>query len=249
MKLRSGESAPAGTTVASRAQLLRLFLREKSDPNPFYRQLAERTIGELRRELQGRRILDLGCGHGHDTLALRAAGADAVALDLKTTNLDPALDEVVRGDARLLPFADASFDGVFCSNLLEHTPAVAPVLAEIERVLKPQGWAWISWTNWYSPWGGHEIVPLHFLGPRRGYDAWVRLFGVPRVNVPYDELWPTHIGPVLKLLDRQTGLRLVDAKPRYWPSQRWLLKIPVLREVATWNCVLEVQRVEAPPTA
>jgi glycosyltransferase involved in cell wall biosynthesis/SAM-dependent methyltransferase len=240
------------TKPASRRELFKLFLNEKTDPDPFYSQLAERSIAEFTHDVRDRLVLDLGCGHGYDTGALRRAGAEVVPLDLdpaKLTATGTLLDGALQGDAHCLPFADATFDGIYCSNLLEHTPAVAPVLSEIERVLKPGGWAWMSWTNWYSPWGGHEIVPLHFLGPHRGYDAWVKLFGIPRVNIPYHELWPTYIGQVLDLVDRQAGLSLVDAKPRYWPSQRWILKVPGLREVATWNCVLELTRVEPPPSA
>jgi len=249
----SGPAAAAGVEpMASKADLLKLFLKEKTDPDPFYSALARRSIAEFPHDVRGKLILDLGCGHGYDTRALREAGAVVVPVDLdvaKLTVTGDLLDGALQGDAHRLPFPDGTFDGIYCSNLLEHTPAVEPVFREIERVLKLGGWAWVSWTNWYSPWGGHEIVPLHFLGPKRGYRAWVRLFGIPRVNIPYDELWPTYIGRVLGLIDRRPGLRLVDAKPRYWPSQRWILRVPGLREVATWNCVLEFERVQRPTTA
>jgi SAM-dependent methyltransferase len=250
-----GDRAPArlrvapghpGSPLPSSAQLLKLFLNEKTDPDPFYEALARRSIATFRHPFAGRRVLDLGCGHGYDTVAMRAAGAEVVPLDMdpaKLTATGEPIEGGVRGDATRLPFPDASFDGVYCSNLLEHTPETPPVFDEIERVLRPGGWAWVSWTNWYSPWGGHEIVPLHFLGPDRGLALWRRLFGEPRVNVPYVELWPTYIGKVLADVRRRPGLRLVDATPRYWSGQRWILKVPGLREVATWNCVLELEKV------
>ncbi len=143
------------------------------------------------------------------------------------------------------PFRDATFDIVFCSNLLEHTPSSEPVFDEIARVLVPGGRAWVSWTNWYSPWGGHEIVPLHYLGPRAGLRAWRFLFGEPRKNVPFDALWPTYVGEVLRIARRHPQLELLDAVPRYYPSQRWILRVPGLREVATWNCALSLARVTA----
>ena len=59
----------------------------------------------------------------------------------------------------------AAADGVVCSNLLEHTRDAEAVIREIERVLRPGGWAYLSWTNWYSPHGGHEMSPYHLLGP------------------------------------------------------------------------------------
>ena len=103
-------------------------------------------------------------------------------------------------DAGALPLADASVDGVFCSNLLEHTPDAAPVIAEIERVLKPGGWAYVSWTNWYSPWGGHDMTPYQYLGPTRGPRLYERRHGKPRKNAYGDGLWACHIGPTLRLV-------------------------------------------------
>lgn len=247
----AGRTAPATRTddQPSSWELFRLFTKEKTDPDPFYSALARRTIATLDHPVDGRRILDLGCGHGYDTVAMREAGAEVVALDMDPAKLwatGEPLPGSVRGDATRLPFPDASFDGIYCSNLLEHTPSTPPVFDEIERVLRPGGWAWVSWTNWYSPWGGHEIVPLHMLGPRRGLVLWRRLFGEPRVNVPYIELWPTYIGRVLADVRRRPGLHLTSATPRYWPGQRWILGIPGLREVATWNCVLDLERTDAP---
>ena len=120
-------------------------------------------------------------------------------------------------------------------------------MAEIERIVRPAGWAWISWTNWYSPWGGHAITPLHYLGPARGLAVYRRLFGEPKGrNIPYRNLWPTSIGRTLKDVRARPNLRLIDAVPRYYPSQRWITRIPGFREIATWNCVLLIQRTGAP---
>jgi len=156
----------------------------------------------------------------------------------------------MEADATRLPFTSGCFDGVFCSNMLEHTPAPTEVIAEIARVLRPGGWGWISWTNWYSPWGGHAITPLHYLGPRLGLRVWRTLFGEPKgKNLPDKSLWPTFIGRMLEAVGNQPGLRLVDALPRYYPSQRWIVRVPGLREVATWNCVLVVERVTSSSSA
>ena len=230
---------------ASSLELFKLFLAEKHDPDPFYVKLAERSISSFPFPLEGRQVLDLGAGGGHYSGAMRDAGAQIVAADLDETDLRRAAERdvsTVLCDGTRLPFPDRSFDGVFCSNMLEHTPTPERIFDEIERVLRPGGWAWVSWTNWYSPWGGHEIVPLHFLGPRLGLSTWRRLFGEPRKNVPFEALWPTYVGKTLAEVRTRQKLRLIDAVPRYYPSQRWILKVPGLREVFTWNCLMTFER-------
>ena len=231
---------PSGRT---RRQMFKPFLAEKRDPAPFYEALATQTVGSFPFELAGMKILDLGCGPGHFSRALSDAGATVLAVDFDPVELASGPTDAVAADAHRLPLADGAVDGVFCSNMLEHAPGTPAVFDEIARVLKPGGWAWVSWTNWYSPWGGHEITPFHYLGPRLGLAAYRSMKGEPRKNVPGEGLFPVHIGSTLALLRRQQRLRLMDAYPRYYPSQRWIVRVPGVREVFTWNCVLLLERV------
>ncbi len=236
------------TQGQSRLELLRLFLSEKHDPDPFYAALAERSISGFQFPLQGARVLDLGCGGGYYGAALKRSGAEVVAADLAEADVRQASQRDLSAlicDGTRLPFPSGSFDGVFCSNMLEHTPRPELIFDELERVLRPGGWAWVSWTNWYSPWGGHEIVPLHFLGPHNGLRAWRALFGEPRKNVPFVELWPTYVGRTIAHVRRRPGLEVLDVVPRYYPTQRWILRVPVLREVLTWNCLIMLRRTRA----
>ncbi len=202
--------------------------------------MAARLLHDIGRPVDGLSILDVGCGSGTDSAVLGGAGADVVGIDLTTSDLRHASPggPLVCGDGRQLPFPSASFDAVICSNVLEHTPGPDDLLREMVRVVRPGGWLWVSWTNWYSPVGGHEIIGLHYLGPRVGPALWRRLAGEPSVNRPGDGLWPTHIGPVLRSAEDLPGARLIDVHPRYYPSQRWIARVPIVREVAMWNCVL-----------
>lgn len=237
----------ATTDVPSKRELFRLFLHEKTDPVPFYTKLAQRSIAEFPFDLAGRRILDLGSGPGFYSRAMQARGATVIPVDLEVESLSVDGEHVagaVACDGGRLPFPDASFDGVFCSNMLEHTPAPESIFDDTARVLRPGGWAWVSWTNWYSPWGGHNIVPLHYLGPRLGLRAWRALFGEPPKNIPFEGLFPTYVGRMLELAASHPQLELTDAWPRYYPSQRWVLKVPGLRELATWNCLMTLRRRE-----
>ncbi len=93
----------------------------------------------------GDRVLDLGCGPGDGAERITAAGGVAFGLDYSQGMLEaargaPALSgRLLRGDAGRLPFADASFERVVCTNSFHHYPEPLPALREIRRVLRPGG--------------------------------------------------------------------------------------------------------------
>ena len=153
-----------------------------------------------------------------------------------------APEGAIVGDAMDLPLPDASVDGVFASNMLEHTPDSKKVLTEIERVLKPGGWAYVSWTNWYSPWGGHDMTPYHFLGPRLGRKVYDLRGGRHNKNIYGESLWPVHIGATLRFLRSRPDVVIERLEPRYWPRLRFIVQVPVLRELLTWNCVVRLRK-------
>ncbi len=101
-------------------------------------------VERLFREPRPRAVLDLACGAGRHTAALRARGYRAVGVDLSLTLLarPPKLPRVA-GDIRRLPFADATFDWVlnfFTSfGYFEGERENFRVLEEIVRVLAPGG--------------------------------------------------------------------------------------------------------------
>lgn len=234
--------------VARVRTLWRLWRAEKTDPAPFYRLLAAEAVEDLGRwygPVAGKTIVDLGCGPGFYTEAFRAAGAHVIPVDNDPAELElagNAPEGALIADAGNLPLEDGSVDAAFCSNLLEHTPNTPAVIAEMERILKPGGWGYISWTNWYSPWGGHDMTPYQFLGPRLGPRLYVRRHGPPRKN-PYGAgLWAVHVGPTLRLVRSRPGLEVERVEPRYWPRLAFITRVPLVREVLTWNCVIRVRK-------
>jgi SAM-dependent methyltransferase len=224
-------------------EVLRLFRHASADPIGFNERVARMTVDDLARDLRGVRVLDLACGPGHYTRALRELGATVVPVDVKVVTVEHGPpDGLVVSDATKLAIADDCMDGILCSNLIEHTRTPRAVIDEMQRVVRPGGWIWLSWTNWFSPYGGHDMSPWHYLGPKLGLKAYRRLKGVDPVCAPGKNLYPLHIGATLRDLHSRPGLEVLDVVPRYYPSQRWILKVPGLREVATWNCLVTLER-------
>ena len=225
-----------------------LFRNEQTDPEPFYRRMASDTADTLEARhgsVLGKRILDLGCGAGWYTAELRTRGADVLPVDLDPGELALAgapPEGALVADAADLPLEDQSIDAVLCSNLLEHCSRAPVVIDEIARILKPGGWAYVSWTNWYSPWGGHLYAPYHYLGPRFGTWLHDRLHGTPDKNVINDGLWPVHISTILARVKSHPELVIDRVEPRYWPRLAFISRIPVVREVLSWNCVIHLRR-------
>ena len=117
------------------------------------------------------KILDLGCGNQPYRRYLTGVG-QYVGLDYPPTRecLESSVKPEVHGDARTLPFADHSFDGVLCFQVLEHVDRPETVLKEMGRVLKPGGVGLISVPFFYnlhmepndyfrfSPYGIRELL-------------------------------------------------------------------------------------------
>ncbi len=102
------------------------------------------------------RVLDLGCGAGRHLRAFREVGIDAVGMDLSAPLLRQARSAApgchrVRGDMRHLPFADGSFDLVtsfFTSfGYFDSDDEDRKVLAEVRRVLRPEGRVMLDFLN------------------------------------------------------------------------------------------------------
>jgi SAM-dependent methyltransferase len=102
------------------------------------------------------RVLDLGCGFGRHAFEAARRRAAVVALDAAEAEVQQVqavlgamleageLDEkssaaAVRGDARVLPFADEAFDRVIASEVLEHIVDDRSTMVELARVLRPGG--------------------------------------------------------------------------------------------------------------
>jgi len=97
-------------------------------------------------ELNGARVLEVGCGAGRFTEVMLDVGAHVFALDYSSA-VDACLENngphpnlcVVQADLYQMPFRKHSFDYVFCYGVLQHTPDVRGAFMSLTPFLKPGG--------------------------------------------------------------------------------------------------------------
>jgi SAM-dependent methyltransferase len=230
------------------ADLLRAFRLEQTEPAAFYGAVAHDAVALLRPHgpLGDRLVLDVGAGPVEFAQAFAAAGARYVALDSDPAALRPprpAGTAALAGQGERLPVRDASIDVTFSSNLVEHLPAPWRFAEELVRVTRPGGLVVLSYTNWLSPWGGHECSPWHYLGGYRASERYGRRYGRPPKNQYGVGLFPVSVAAGLRWARTHPGVELLDARPRYLPG--WagpVLRVPGVREILTWNLWLVLRR-------
>lgn len=120
----------------------------KTSVNPWRVGYSGRIIKELGIDPNGKTALEVGCGGGILTEEIRKMGFVTTGIDpseeslrtaaghAKTGGLDIQYD---KGTGEHLPYANHSFDCVFCCDVLEHVQDLPKVISEIARVLKPGG--------------------------------------------------------------------------------------------------------------
>ena len=170
-----------------------------------------------RAELNGKLVLDAGCGYGAFSTTAARAGARIVSLDIARPLVHVTVRKTsavgVAADALVMPFRSAIFDAVISSEMIEHTERPFDVLGEFARVLKPGGLlivttpnrVWQSTVRWASrlrlrPFRGLEnflrwseiesAIRRHGLDVERhvGFHAWPVHFGLSTVSTSVDRL-------------------------------------------------------------
>jgi arsenite methyltransferase len=159
---------------------------------------------------RGESVLDAGCGTGllleQEARAVDSEGR-AEGIDYSDAMLDHArgrcagLEQVrlQQGSIETLPFEDASFDAVSCTQTLLYVEDMDKALHEIHRVLKPRGRVAIIETDW----SGTVVNSLDQVMTRKIFDAWGLAVANPNL--------PRRLGPVLERIG--FGAPRVEAIP------------------------------------
>jgi SAM-dependent methyltransferase len=145
-----------------------VYLDHETWIRPAFRQL---------QDLNGRRVLDYGCGHGMAAVVLARRGARVTAFDLSPGYLEEARSRAqangvaiawVQANGERLPFADHAFDRIWGNAVLHHLD-LEIAARELVRVLHPEGVAvfcepWgenplLNWARRSLPYPGKERTP------------------------------------------------------------------------------------------
>lgn len=109
------------------------------DPRIYHVQLIVEQFGDL----QGKRVLDVGCGKGRFARVLkdRNPGAVLVAFDLAEAMLRFVPQDIHRaaGSMTALPFETGCFDAAYATESLEHAVDIELAVSEMCRVVRPSG--------------------------------------------------------------------------------------------------------------
>ena len=159
-------------------------------------------------DVAGLRALELGCGAAQLGLNVARLGADVIGLDFSANQLAAARANIVetgdrfplvRASAEELPFADETFDLVFCDHGATSFTDPHVTIRECARVLRPAGrlvfsiaspWVAVCWPNDEDPPDRALHRPYFELGRSEvteeggttsvvwnlGYGDWIRLF-------------------------------------------------------------------------
>jgi 2-polyprenyl-3-methyl-5-hydroxy-6-metoxy-1,4-benzoquinol methylase len=142
--------------------------------------------------LSGKRVLEIGCGHG--ALAIDAAqrGAafvlgidideECIAFAIANLSNYPSLRSAVSfSTASLADIASGSFDIVMSKDCFEHVIDLPAVMTELKRILADGGVMICGFSPlYYSPWGDHgrarlRLPWLHAILPESAIKAWLHL--------------------------------------------------------------------------
>jgi len=159
MPSESVQAAPLGLALPRQlyAAVVQFGRRLKAMPIDFGQAaLRETTMGKrlalraVPAARPGARALDVGCREGIQSAWLAARGYTVIGVDKEPRCAHGIEVDLDQG----LPFPDAHFDVVWCSEVIEHLRDPAPAVAELRRVTRPGGtmvlttpnsWFWLAW--------------------------------------------------------------------------------------------------------
>lgn len=111
-----------------------------------YVPIMNKGIKDIMKDKKGTLVLDLGAGCCETSWLFTKYGAEVISIDIMPEFIrcgqifaNQNYFERLVGDIEILPFANDSFDIIFCKEILHHVSNLSEVVNEIARILKPGG--------------------------------------------------------------------------------------------------------------
>lgn len=129
-----------------------------------YMSNLQETFPNLQTMIYNKKVLDIGCAEGMETLALSMMGAyDVYGIDIRID--DEKNQEIQQNsncrmtfsvmDAQNTPFPNKEFDVIVSCGSFEHFDNPHIILKECKRILKDDGQIYLTSGVWAHPWGAH----------------------------------------------------------------------------------------------
>jgi SAM-dependent methyltransferase len=220
-------------------------------------------MGELG-DIQGKKVLDIGCGLGESSVYLALKGARVTAIDISEGMLRKARQlstqhgisiQTVRCPSSRIALKDGAFDIIYAGNVLHHEDLYATV-RECARLLKPGG----TLASW-DPLRYHPLIKIyrrlarhvHTPGEKPMGMGDLRVFRCCFSDVRFRTFWVTTLWIFVRfyLIDRYDPNKI-----RYWKQilteherlerrymqleklDHWLLRVLPLARYLCWNMVV-----------
>ena len=204
--------------------------------------------------LEGDRLLDVGCGHGAFVVHAASDGAHATGIDLTPAKFRVGQEEsrhLIEGGGGSAQFynADAAvfrapelFDLMISYETFEHMENLPDVLANLYTLLKPGGYFYVAWGGmWPSVFGGHYWLQKHFLGIPIPWShrMFTKANNRPGVNqLGYEDYVAIIKNSPFEIVSWSDN---VGSHWGYKAFRSWA-KIPGLRDAFTQNCYVVLRR-------
>src|SRR4051794_30861226 len=203
------------------------------------------------------RLLDVGCGTGHQLAHWRAEGYEVAGVDGSEAMLDEARQnnpgvELQLADVQQLPFPDATFDRVTSIEVLRYLPDPTRSIEEMARVLRPGGMCLVTAAPLLSL-NGYAVVnraalalPIGNLTRLKQFFTTSRRLRRQFLDAGFSDvrIHGVYLGP-LSWIERVAPRRLSGILRRWEPLDERLADRPLLRDLGNMFLVRAVRGPEA----
>ena len=177
--------------------------------------------------LRGRKTLDVGCATGE---YLQTFSKESVGVDISIPNLEicrsKGLNVILADINKTLPFGDETFEGVFCSHVLEHVESPINFLQEMNRILKYNGiivvgvpiemsLARVFNDHYFNDHAGH-IYAFSLANMKRLFEY--SGFKVEKTVIDINWVWKLHLWWLLSLVQKLPYIFTM-----WWANSYWVI--------------------------